>query len=83
MKKQVERTFCDWTDCQREASERTSCALCMGDFCGNHLVRYSQSGDMHDGSKERPYFLVFCRGCFRHLTPEGILSNQKRVDLGH
>ncbi len=73
MKKQVERTFCDWEGCEDEA-DNTRCAICRGDFCLDHVVYYTKQASFIPGDDGKPYFLGFCLDCKSNLTPEGFLA---------
>lgn len=77
MKKQVERTFCDWSECKEE-SDYVQCAICRGDFCFDHLDVYSNSASLgHPMDRNKPYRIGFCCNCSKGLTSEGFL---KRTD---
>lgn len=74
MKKQVERTYCDWAECGAEA-DYVKCAICRKDFCFEHLDVYSNSASLaHPMDRSKPYRIGFCVDCAKQITPDGFLE---------
>lgn len=79
MKKQVERTFCDFDACREGMGIEgdVKCCLCRRDICYQHRISFSQSPSYMGGQTERPkpYHLAFCVDCFRNrLTVGGLVE---------
>jgi hypothetical protein len=56
-------TTCDAPECGVRAAEynrHPHCAICMGDFCPQHIARLVEDADIHTGGVDR----VLCVPCF-------------------